>query len=221
MGQITVFGGPERRRRWREDERAKILSEAFSPGACVARIARQYDVSTALVYTWRRKAEMQAAASPAEVGFVEAVVLDEAGGTPSQCVFAHCAALFKSSFNPLLSSASISAISAANQRQGHRLSIQHRPRGALASLTIIADRGYDANRIRATLREQGTIPVIPGRRNRKRPIQYDERRYKDRWRVEAMFCRLKDFRRIATRYDKLARNFLLAVSLAAAVAFWI
>ena len=78
-----------------------------------------------------------------------------------------------------------------------------------------------ANRIRATLREQGTIPVIPGRRNRKRPIQYDERRYKDHWRVEAMFCRLKDFRRIATRYDKLARNFLSAVSLATAVAFWL
>ena len=66
---------------------------------------------------------------------------------------------------------------------------------------VIADRGYDANRIRAALREQGTIPVIPGRRNRKRPIQYDERRYKDCGRVEALFCRLKDFRRIATRYD--------------------
>ena len=86
---------------------------------------------------------------------------------------------------------------------------------------VIADRGYDANRIRAALREQGTIPVIPGRRNRKRPIQYDERRYNDRWRVEAMFCRLKDFRRIATRYDKLARNFLSAVTLAAAIAFWL
>ena len=86
---------------------------------------------------------------------------------------------------------------------------------------MTADRGYDANRIRATLREQGTIPVIPGSLNRKRPIQYNERRYKDRWRVEAMFCRLKDFRRVATRYDKLARNFLSAVSLAAAVAFWI
>jgi transposase len=57
---------------------------------------------------------------------------------------------------------------------------------------VIADRGYDANRIRATLREQGTIPVIPGRCNRKRPIQYDQRRSKDRWRVEAMFCRLKE-----------------------------
>ncbi|BAI96218.1 hypothetical protein Sj15T_05390 [Sphingobium sp. TA15] len=63
--------------------------------------------------------------------------------------------------------------------------------------------------------------MIPGRRNRKRPIQYDERRCKDRGRVEAMFCRLKDFRRIATRYGKLARNFLSAVSFAAAVAFWL
>src|SRR3546814_14731862 len=45
---------------------------------------------------------------------------------------------------------------------------------------VIADRGYDANRIRATLREQGTIPVIPGHRNRKRPIQYDERRSEER-----------------------------------------
>jgi transposase len=86
---------------------------------------------------------------------------------------------------------------------------------------VIADRGYHSNRLRATLREQGTIPVIPGRRNRKRPIQYDERRYKDRWRVEAMFCRLMDFRRIATRYDKLARNYLSAVALAAAIAFWL
>lgn len=86
---------------------------------------------------------------------------------------------------------------------------------------LIADRGYDANKLRATLKAQNTIPVIPGRRNRKRPIQYDERRYKDRWRVEAMFCRLKDFRRVATRYDKLARNFLSAVHLAAAIAFWL
>ncbi|WP_432762840.1 transposase [Altererythrobacter rubellus] len=60
-----------------------------------------------------------------------------------------------------------------------------------------------------------------GPNDRKRPVQYDERRYKDRWRVETMFCRLKDFRRVATRYDKLARNFLSAVSLAAAVAFWL
>ncbi|MBA4752572.1 MAG: IS5 family transposase [Sphingopyxis sp.] len=86
---------------------------------------------------------------------------------------------------------------------------------------VIADRGYDANHLRSKLRDQGTIPVIPGRRNRKRPIQYDERRYRDRWLVEAMFCRLKDFRRVATRYDKLARNYQSAVALAAAIAFWL
>lgn len=65
---------------------------------------------------------------------------------------------------------------------------------------LFVDRGYDASRLRAALRGQGAIPVIPGRRNRKRPIPYDERRYGDRWRLEAMFCRLKDFRRIATQF---------------------
>lgn len=86
---------------------------------------------------------------------------------------------------------------------------------------FIADRGYDANRLRSTLRSQKTIPVIPGRKNRKRAIRYDQNRCKDPWRVEAMFCRLKDFRRVATRYDKLARNYLSAVILAAAVAYWL
>jgi len=86
---------------------------------------------------------------------------------------------------------------------------------------LVADRGYDADRFRATLRRAGTNPIIPGRRNRKRPIRHDERRYADRWRIEAMFCRLKDFRRVATRYDKLAENFHSAVALAAAVAFWL
>jgi transposase len=94
--------------------------------------------------------------------------------------------------------------------------------GATAGMKrLIADRGYDANRLRSTLRDQGTIPIIPGRRNRKRPIQYDGRRYRDRSLVEAMFCRLKDFRRVATRYDKLARNYQSPVALAAAVAFWL
>ncbi|WP_410051584.1 transposase [Bradyrhizobium sp. SZCCHNR2020] len=75
-------------------------------------------------------------------------------------------------------------------------------------------------RFRKTLRGAGTTPIIPGRSNRKRRIRYDERCYRDRWLIEAMFCRLKDFRRIATRYDKLAANFLSAAALAAVVAFW-
>lgn len=55
MGQVTVFSGPERRRRWSDQERLQILTEAFSPGACVAQVCRRYDISSALIYTWRRK----------------------------------------------------------------------------------------------------------------------------------------------------------------------
>lgn len=73
--------------------------------------------------------------------------------------------------------------------------------------------------MRADLRGKGITPVTPGRRSRKRRIPHDRRRYRERWRVEATFCRLEDFRRIATRYDKLARNYASAVALAAIVAF--
>ncbi len=85
---------------------------------------------------------------------------------------------------------------------------------------LIADKGYDADALRRQLRAAGTTPIIPGRRTRKRAIHYDRARYKDRWRIEAAFCRLKDFRRVATRYDKLAANFASAVALASVVAFW-
>ncbi len=85
---------------------------------------------------------------------------------------------------------------------------------------LLADKGYDADWLRTDLRKTGIVPVIPGTQSRKRPIQYDKLRYKDRWRAEAVFCRLKDFRRVATRYDKLARNYASAVALAAVVAFW-
>jgi transposase len=64
----------------------------------------------------------------------------------------------------------------------------------------------------------GAVPIIPGRRNRKRTIRYDKQRYRGRHLIENAFCRLKDFRRVATRYDKLAANFLSGVVLATAVA---
>ncbi len=86
---------------------------------------------------------------------------------------------------------------------------------------LIADRAYDADQLRKELRKADVVPVIPGRRNRKQPIRYDKRRYKERWRIEATFSRLKDFRRVATRYDKLARTFLDAVTLAVITAFWL
>lgn len=81
MGQITVFSGPERRRRWSDQERLQILTEAFSPGACVAEVARRHDVSTALVYTWRRKLrEAHAERAPDELpasGFAAAVMIED------------------------------------------------------------------------------------------------------------------------------------------------
>ena len=65
------------------------------------------------------------------------------------------------------------------------------------------------------------MPVIPGRANRKRQIAYDKARYRERHRIENAFCRLKDFRHVATRYDKLAANFLSIVALATLVTFWL
>ena len=63
-------------------------------------------------------------------------------------------------------------------------------------------------------------PVIPGRRNRKKTKPHDRRRYLQRWPVEATIGRLKDLRRVATSYDKLARTFLDTVALAAIYMFW-
>lgn len=86
---------------------------------------------------------------------------------------------------------------------------------------VVADKGCDANPLRRLLRADGVVPVIPARHNRKRIIHHDARRYRDRHLIENAFCRLKDFRRIATRYDKLALNFLSGVALATVFAFWI
>ncbi len=85
MGQMTVFSGPERRRRWSEEERGHILTEAFSPGACVASVARRHDVSTGLIYTWRRNlCAARAEAAPALPGpdFAEVIVQDSMGSGP-------------------------------------------------------------------------------------------------------------------------------------------
>jgi putative transposase len=63
-------------------------------------------------------------------------------------------------------------------------------------------------------------PVIPNRSNRKKKFRFSRRLYRERHKVENAFCRLKDFRRIATRYDKLAFNFAASVYLVAAVLWW-
>jgi len=72
MSQMTVFSGRERRRLWSDEERTRILAEAFFPGACVAAVARRNDISTSLIYQWRDKLRGDAV-PPA---FVEAVIDD-------------------------------------------------------------------------------------------------------------------------------------------------
>lgn len=67
---------------------------------------------------------------------------------------------------------------------------------------LLADKGYDANSLQKLLRQSAIVHVIPGRTNRKRPIRYDERRYKDHHLVANAFCRLTDFRRVATLQHK-------------------
>ena len=72
MSRITLLTGPERRRRWRDEEKLAILEEAFAPGACVSEVARRWDISSGLIYVWRRNARAQTG----EPAFVEAVVAD-------------------------------------------------------------------------------------------------------------------------------------------------
>lgn len=73
------------------------------------------------------------------------------------------------------------------------------------SKVLLADRGYDANWFRDALREKGIEPCIPPKKNRKAKIEYDETLYKQRHKVENMFAKLKDWRKIATRYEDYDR----------------
>jgi len=91
--------------------------------------------------------------------------------------------------------------------------------GAAVSAWLIGDKGY-ADHLRALLDRRGTIAVIPNKSNRKRIFPFDPERYKWRNVIERTNCRLKDFRAIATRYDKLARNFLAGLCLVTALLYW-
>jgi transposase len=85
---------------------------------------------------------------------------------------------------------------------------------------LIGDMGYDATKLRVDLALRGTASVIPTNPTHKHPWYYNRETYKDRNLIEPTWCRIKDFRRIATRYDKLARNFASSVALAAVIIWW-
>ncbi|CUH89410.1 Transposase [Phaeobacter sp. CECT 5382] len=86
---------------------------------------------------------------------------------------------------------------------------------------LLGDRGYDADWFREALKDKGIRACIPGRKQRKKTVNYDKRRYKRRNRIEIMFGRLKDWRRVATRYDRCPKVFLSAIALAALVIYWL
>ena len=86
---------------------------------------------------------------------------------------------------------------------------------------LLADRGYDADWFRKALKDQGISPCIPSRKLRRVPIPYDTELYKRRHKIENSFARLKDWRRVATRYDRCPKVFLSACALAAIVLFWL
>ena len=90
----------------------------------------------------------------------------------------------------------------------------------VAAEYVMADKAYDADSLHDRILDQGGEPVIPPRRHRRHQHPYDKALYRERNRVERFFNRIKHFRRIATRYDKLASSFMGFVTLAA-IMLWL
>ena len=101
----------------------------------------------------------------------------------------------------------------------------HGARALLAAvptpLSLLGDKAYDRNDIRAFLAAQASNAVIPPKVTRREPPSFDPVTYRMRNLIERAFCRLKDWRGIATRYYKKAENFLAGVCLASAVTYWL
>ncbi len=87
-------------------------------------------------------------------------------------------------------------------------------------LALTADKAYDSQKVRQQIKDEGALPVIPNRSNATKKAYCPKRFYRRRHKIENFFCRIKDWRHIATRYDKLARNSLAAADLIGAL-YWI
>jgi putative transposase len=86
---------------------------------------------------------------------------------------------------------------------------------------LLADKGYDADWFRQALAKRKTAACIPSKSNRKLAIPHDPVLYKQRHRIENIFGRIKDWRRVHTRYDRCAHTDFSAICIAAAVIFWL
>ena len=87
-------------------------------------------------------------------------------------------------------------------------------------LAVTADKAYDSEKVRQQIKDEDALPLIPSRSTAIKKAYCPKRFYRRRYKIENFFCRIKDWRRIATRYDKLARNFLAATMLVGAL-YWI
>lgn len=101
--------------------------------------------------------------------------------------------------------------------KGAALMLDALPRASV----MIGDRGYDAIWFRNALAQRGTAACIPSKINRNAPFDHDRALYRQRHRIENMFGKLKDWRRIHTRYDRCAHTFMSAIAIAATVIFWL
>jgi transposase len=104
-----------------------------------------------------------------------------------------------------------------SDHKGARLMLDALPTAAV----LIADRGYDSNWFRGALVDKGIEPCIPSTKSRNIPLPYCKTLYKQRHKVENMFGRIKDWRRIATRYDRCAHAFFSTICIAASLCFYL
>jgi transposase len=95
------------------------------------------------------------------------------------------------------------------------------PKALPSASTLIADRRYDSAWFREALTAGGITPCIPSSRSRKVPFPYNKARYRQRHKVENLFAKLKDWRRVATGYDRCAHTFVSGICIAATVAFYL
>ena len=86
---------------------------------------------------------------------------------------------------------------------------------------LLADKAYDADSLRIWLKQRKVKAVVPSTASRRTPYPLDSKAYKRRNLIERMFCKLKNWRRIATRYDRHAQNYLSGLALAAIMIAWI
>ncbi len=90
-----------------------------------------------------------------------------------------------------------------------------------AAKELLADKGHDSDWFRAALIQRGITACIPPRSNRKVQYHYDKTLYRQRHKIENVFARIKDWRRVATRYDRCAHTFMSAISIAATCCYWL